>query len=81
MNFFKKKCDHTEIGCNCEKKRILKNRQEFYFIPSIRFYQEIQKGTFFRGKRFDNGYKKRVFSIKFLNYKFEIIKQQKLKTK
>jgi len=81
MNIIKKKCNHTEIECGCIKNEIIKNMQDLYFIPTIKFYKEIKKGTLFRGKRFDNGYKITTFSIKFLKYKLEIIKRKKLKTK
>jgi hypothetical protein len=82
MNFFKKKHVHG-IDCNCNERRrfnlIFKNYDDFYLIPCIRLTLTNFKGTFYKGRNLNNGFKKLKFSINFLNYKIE--KQKKLKTK
>jgi hypothetical protein len=80
-----KKCDiHTsEVGCDCGTKRrfnfIVKNRDEFYFIPSIRLTLSKFMGDIYKGRYLGNGFKKLNFSFKFLNYKIEKEKKYKIK--
>jgi len=77
MNIFKKLYQLV----NNSLRKVIGRNENFYFIPSIKFYYEKEGGSFYKGRYLNNGFHGYHLSIKFLKQDLFLGKKKKFKTK